>query len=75
MKADTFVNPQTLLIMLIGLAAFIFDTAAGVLFAKLLNLFTKEKVNPMIGAAGISAFPWLPVLFRGWLSRKTPATF
>ena len=57
MKADTFVNPQTLLIMLIGLAAFIFDTAAGVLFAKLLNLFTKEKVNPMIGAAGISAFP------------------
>ena len=58
MRAESFVNPQTLLIMVIGLAAFIFDTAAGVLFAKLLNLFTKEKVNPMIGAAGISA-EWL----------------
>jgi Na_pump_decarbB: sodium ion-translocating decarboxylase, beta subunit len=57
MKADTFVNKETLLIMLIGLAAFIFDTAAGVLFAKLMNLFSKEKINPMIGAAGISAFP------------------
>lgn len=57
MKAETFVTKETLLIMLIGLAAFIFDTAAGVLFAKLMNLFSKEKVNPMIGAAGISAFP------------------
>ena len=57
MKADTFVNKETLLIMLIGLSAFIFDTAAGVLFAKLMNLFSKEKINPMIGAAGISAFP------------------
>lgn len=57
MKADTFVNKETLLIMLIGLCAFIFDTAAGVLFAKLMNLFSKEKINPMIGAAGISAFP------------------
>lgn len=57
MRAESFVNKETLLIMVIGLAAFIFDTAAGVLFAKLMNLFTKEKVNPMIGAAGISAFP------------------
>jgi len=57
MRAESFVNTQTLLILLIGLAAFIFDTAAGVLFAKLMNLFSKEKVNPMIGAAGISAFP------------------
>lgn len=57
MKADTFVNKETLLIMVIGLSAFIFDTAAGVLFAKLMNVFSKEKINPMIGAAGISAFP------------------
>lgn len=57
MQADAFVNKNTLLIMLIGLMAFVFDTAAGVLFAKLLNLFSKNKINPMIGAAGISAFP------------------
>ena len=43
--------------MVIGLAAFVFDTVGGVLFAKLLNLFLKNKINPMVGAAGISAFP------------------
>ena len=43
--------------MLIGLVAFVFDTIGGVLFAKVLNLFSKEKINPMVGAAGISAFP------------------
>lgn len=57
MRADLFVNPQTLMIMGLGLVAFVFDTAGGVIFAKILNLFTKNKVNPMIGAAGISAFP------------------
>lgn len=57
MRADQFVNWDTLLIMGLGLVAFIFDSIAGVLFAKLLNLFMKNKVNPMIGAAGISAFP------------------
>lgn len=57
MQAEAFVNANTLKIMLIGLGAFVFDTAGGVLFAKILNLFTKNKVNPMIGAAGISAFP------------------
>lgn len=57
MKAEAFVSLTTIKIMLIGLGAFVFDTAAGVLFAKILNLFTKNKVNPMIGAAGISAFP------------------
>ena len=43
--------------MIIGLLACVFDTIGGVLFAKVLNLFRKEKINPMIGAAGISAFP------------------
>jgi sodium ion-translocating decarboxylase beta subunit len=57
MVAKDFLAPSTLFIMVMGLLAFIFDTAGGVMFAKLLNLFLKNKVNPMIGAAGISAFP------------------
>ena len=57
MQADLFLRPATLLILGLGLFAFIFDTAGGVLFAKFLNLFMKKKINPMIGAAGISAFP------------------
>ncbi len=57
MKADAFVTWETLLIMGLGLVAFIFDTIGGVLFAKFINLFRKNKVNPMVGAAGISAFP------------------
>ena len=57
MVAEDFVNLNTLLIMGLGLVAFVFDSVAGVLFAKFLNLFTKNKVNPMVGAAGISAFP------------------
>lgn len=57
MKADAFVTVQTVMIMALGLLAFVFDTIAGVVFAKFLNLFVKQKVNPMVGAAGISAFP------------------
>ena len=57
MKAEWFVTWQTLLILGLGLVGFVFDTVGGVLFAKALNLFSKKKVNPMIGAAGISAFP------------------
>ena len=57
MTAEKFLAPATLLILGLGLVAFIFDTAGGVLFAKLLNIFLKKKINPMIGAAGISAFP------------------
>lgn len=57
MSAEQFLNPNTLLILGLGLFGFVFDTAGGVLFAKFLNLFLKKKVNPMIGAAGISAFP------------------
>ena len=57
MKAELFVTWQTLLILGLGLFGFVFDTVGGVLFAKFLNLFSKKKVNPMIGAAGISAFP------------------
>lgn len=59
MQAAEFLTPQTLMIIGLGLVAFIFDTAGGVVFAKILNLFLPEgkKINPMIGAAGISAFP------------------
>lgn len=57
MQAEKFLRADTLLILGLGLFAFVFDTAGGVLFAKFLNLFLKNKVNPMIGAAGISAFP------------------
>lgn len=57
MVAESFVNISTLIIMALGLVAFVFDTIAGVMFAKILNIFTKNKINPMVGAAGISAFP------------------
>lgn len=57
MRADQFVTKETLLIMAIGLFAFVMDTIGGVLLAKFLNLFLKKKINPMVGAAGISAFP------------------
>ncbi len=57
MSYDKFLKGDTLLILAMGLIAFIFDTAGGVLFAKLLNMFSTQKVNPMVGAAGISAFP------------------
>ncbi len=57
MTADAFLNWRTLMILGLGLVAFVVDTVGGVLFAKLMNLFVKNKVNPMIGAAGISAFP------------------
>lgn len=57
MRAEYFIKKETLVIMVIGLVSFIFDTIGGVLLAKILNLFLKKKINPMIGAAGISAFP------------------
>ncbi len=57
MTADKFLQPKTLLILVLGLFAFVFDTAGGVIVAKIINLFSKKKINPMIGAAGISAFP------------------
>ncbi len=57
MRAEDFLKFDTLLIIGLGLFAFIFDTFAGVMLAKFMNLFSKKKINPMIGAAGISAFP------------------
>ncbi len=59
MNAADFLRAETIIIMLLGLVAFVFDTFGGVMLAKFMNLFLKEgnKINPMIGAAGISAFP------------------
>lgn len=57
MKAEDFVKVETLMIMAIGLFAFVMDTIGGVMLAKFMNLFRKQKINPMIGGAGISAFP------------------
>lgn len=57
MRAEDFLTVQTLMILLLGLVAFIFDTIGGVMLAKIMNLFRKKKINPMIGACGISAFP------------------
>ncbi|MBO5347916.1 MAG: sodium ion-translocating decarboxylase subunit beta, partial [Lachnospiraceae bacterium] len=57
MKAEDFVSIETIMIMVIGLFAFVMDTIGGVLLAKFMNLFLKKKINPMIGGAGISAFP------------------
>ena len=57
MKAADFLQVDTLIIIGLGLVAFVFDTFGGIMVAKVMNLFSKEKINPMIGAAGISAFP------------------
>lgn len=57
MQAGAFLKIETLIIMALGLFAFVFDTIGGVMCAKVMNLFSKNKINPMVGAAGISAFP------------------
>ena len=57
LTAAEFLNWKTLMILGLGLVAFIFDTFGGIMIAKIMNLFLKEKINPMIGASGISAFP------------------
>lgn len=72
MQADRFVNINTLLIMVIGLVAFVFDTIGGVLFAKFLNLFLKKKINPMVGAAGISAFPMSSRVVQKMAQKEEP---
>ncbi len=75
MVADKFLDPTTILILLLGLFAFVFDTAGGVLFAKLLNLFRKKKINPMVGAAGISAFPMSSRVIAKMALKDDPSNF
>jgi oxaloacetate decarboxylase beta subunit len=57
MNAETFLQPKVIFIFVLGLAAFVVSTASGVLFAKFMNLFLKDKINPLLGAAGVSAVP------------------
>lgn len=75
MQAEKFLAWETLLILGLGLFAFIFDTAGGVLVAKFLNLFMKNKVNPMIGAAGISAFPMAGRIVHKMGLKEDPQNF
>jgi sodium ion-translocating decarboxylase beta subunit len=75
MVASEFLKPSTLLIIGMGLLAFIFDTAGGVLFAKVMNLFLKNKVNPMIGACGISAFPMSARVIQKMAQKEDPENF
>ena len=57
MTADTFLRADVILIFILGLLAFMISTASGILLAKLMNLFTTNKINPLVGAAGVSAVP------------------
>lgn len=75
MIAEDFVNINTLIIMGLGLVAFVFDTVAGVFFAKIMNLFTKNKINPMVGAAGISAFPMSARVIQKLGQEENPQNF
>lgn len=75
MTAGSFLKVDTLLIMAMGLIAFVFDTAGGVFFAKFLNLFLKNKVNPMVGAAGISAFPMSARVIQRMAKEEDPTNF
>ena len=75
MQAESFLVPQTLMILALGLVAFMFDTFGGVLFARLLNLFAKKKVNPMVGAAGISAFPMSSRVIAKMAREEDPYNF
>lgn len=76
MRYEEFLTGGTLAILGLGLVAFIFDTAGGVLFAKLINLFSrKNKVNPMVGAAGISAFPMAARIVQRMAKEEDPTNF
>ncbi len=75
MQYSSFLNLQTFMIIGLGLIAFVFDTVGGVMFAKFMNLFTKNKVNPMIGACGISAFPMSARVINKMGLKEDPQNF
>lgn len=75
MHYEAFLKWQTLLILGLGLVAFVFDTIGGVMFAKFLNLFSKNKINPMIGACGISAFPMSARVINKMGLKEDPQNF
>jgi len=75
MAAENFLLPKTLMILVLGIVAFATATAAGVLMAKLMNLFSKEKINPMIGAAGVSAVPMSARVVQVMGQKANPRNF
>ena len=75
MTVGDFLTVDVIKIMALGAVAFVFDTVGGVLFAKVMNLFSKEKVNPMIGACGISAFPMSGRVIAKMALKEDPTNF
>ncbi len=73
--ADNFLNKQTLSIIVLGVAAFGLGTASGVIFAKIMNLFSKEKINPLIGSAGVSAVPMAARVSQSVGQKYNPSNF
>ena len=73
--AATFLSIKTIAIMLMGVVAFSFGTAGGVLLAKFMNLFLKEKINPLIGSAGVSAVPMAARVSQMVGQKENPANF
>jgi oxaloacetate decarboxylase beta subunit len=73
--ADAFLNIQTLMILAVGIVAFAMGSAGGVLLAKLMNLFTKEKINPLIGSAGVSAVPMAARVSQNVGQEANPSNF
>ncbi|MFA7674320.1 MAG: sodium ion-translocating decarboxylase subunit beta [Clostridia bacterium] len=75
MTYNKFLTVETLAIIALGLLAFVMDTVGGVMFAKLMNLFSKKKINPMVGAAGISAFPMSSRVINKMAIKEDPTNF
>ena len=73
--ATTFLSLQTIAIMFMGVIAFSFGTAGGVILAKIMNLFLKEKINPLIGSAGVSAVPMAARVSQVEGQKANPANF
>jgi oxaloacetate decarboxylase beta subunit len=75
MQAEKFIRIDTIKILVLGLFAFIFDTVGGLVFAKILNIFLKKKINPMIGATGISAFPMSARVIQRMALKEDPQNY
>ena len=75
LSADTVFDKTTLVILILGLVAFCLGTAGGLLFARLMNMFSKEKINPLIGSAGVSAVPMAARMSHHMGQQANPRTF
>jgi len=75
MAAENFLQPKTLLVLGLGVVAFATAAAAGVILAKIMNLFSKGKINPMIGAAGVSAVPMSARVVQVMGQKENPRNF